>query len=136
MFGAVALGPDANQPANYNITLGAVYVGPFASRPMDSIGVAVGDTHYRDSYIDQLYAYRVNALDDSQRPANDLIMAEIHYKIAPTPWLNVMPNIQYIANPDGLGALPYPQSNLRNAFVFGLQIEVDAAVLSGLAPAK
>ena len=103
---------------------------------MDSIGVAVGDTHYRDSYIDQLYAYRVNALDDSQRPANDLIMAEIHYKIAPTPWLNVMPNIQYIANPDGLGALPYPQSNLRNAFVFGLQIEVDAAVLSGLAPAK
>jgi porin len=136
VFGAVAFGPDANQQANYGITAGAVYLGPFASRPMDSIGVAVGDTHYRDSYIDQLYAYRVNALDGSQRPASDLIMAEINYKVAPTPWLSVMPNIQYIDNPDSLGALPYPRSNLRNAFVFGLQIEVDAAVLSGLAPAK
>lgn len=136
LFGAFILGPDANQPANYNVTLGAVYKGPVAARPMDTIGVAIGDTHYRDAYIGQLYAYRVQALHGSQRPSNDLVMAEIHYKGAPTPWLTVMPNIQYVANPDGLGALPYPRSNLRNAWVFGMQIEIDGSALAGLSPPK
>jgi carbohydrate-selective porin OprB len=130
------LAPDANQQANYNVTHGAVYLGPFAARPADSVGIAVGDTHYQDSFVDQLYAYRVDVLGGDQRPASDLVMGAVHYKIASSPWLHVMPNIQYIANPAGLGVLPYPKSNLRNAWVFGLQIEVGAAVLSGLSPIK
>jgi porin len=136
LFGALVLGPDAGQPSDYSVTLGAVYQGPFAARPQDSIGVAIGDTHYREAYINQLYAYRVFALGGSQRPANDVILAEIHYRAAPTPWLNVMPNIQYIANPDGLGAMAYPRRNLPNAFVFGLQVQIDVSAAAGLSRPK
>jgi len=124
VFGAVVLGPDAHQPADYNVTAGAVYLGPFDTRPLDSLGVAIGDTHYRDSFIDQLYAYRIGALGGGQRPHNDMIMTEIHYNVAATSWLNVMPNIQYIVNPDGLGTLPYPKANLPNALVFGLKFNI------------
>jgi porin len=123
-FGAVVLGPDADQPADYNVTVGAVYLGPFALRPADSLGIAIGDTHYRNSFIDQLYAYRVGALGGGQRASNDMIMTEIHYNVAAASWLNVMPNIQYIVNPDGLGTLPYPKANLPNALVFGLQFKI------------
>jgi carbohydrate-selective porin OprB len=101
-----------------------VYLGPFDTRPLDSLGVAIGDTHYRDSFIDQLYAYRIGALGGGQRPHNDMIMTEIHYNVAATSWLNVMPNIQYIVSPDGLGTLPYPKANLPNALVFGLKFNI------------
>jgi len=124
LFGALIVGPDSHQPADYNVTLGGVYLGPFASRPGDSLGAAIGDTHYRDNFIDPLFDYRVGALGGGQRPANELIMSEIHYNFAVTPWLNVMPNFEYIIDPDGLGTLPYPRANLPNAFVFGLKFNI------------
>ena len=44
-----------------------------------------------------------------------------------------MPTLQYIINPDGNGGTQaYPVSNLKNAFVIGLQFQVDAANLLGL----
>ena len=124
LFGAVVLGPDANQPADYNLTLGGTYLGPFVERPADSLGIAIGDTHYRSGFLDQLSAYRTQALGSGQRPANDMIMTEVHYNIAVKPWLSVMPNFQYIINPDGLGTLPYPRANLPSACVLGLKFNI------------
>ncbi len=58
--------------------------------------------------------------------------AEVDYDAYLTPWFDVMPNLQYIVNPDGLGNLPYPKSNLNDAFVVGVQIKIDLATLAGL----
>lgn len=132
LFGAAIFGPNGNQEANYNITAGGVYQGPFASRPADSAGFFIGDTHYRDSFIDQLADFRHNVLGGTQRPASSLIMMEVDYDAFLTPWLDVMPNFQYIVNPDGLGNRAYPQSNLPNAFVIGLQFNVNISGLVGL----
>lgn len=132
LFGAAIFGPNSNQEANYNITAGGVYQGPFASRPADSAGLMVGVTHYRNSFIDQLDAYRTNALGGTQRPASSLIMMEVDYDAFLTPWLDMMPNFQYIVNPDGLGNRGYPASNLSNAFVVGLQFNVNISGLLGL----
>ena len=70
----------------------------------------------------------------SQRPYISLIMGEIHYDIVLNRWLDVMPNLQYIVHPDGLGTMPYPKSNLPNAFVVGVQFKVDLMALAGLTP--
>jgi hypothetical protein len=54
-------------------------------RPSDSLGIAVGDTQYRNGFIDQLFAYGAEALGGGQRPANELIMTEIHYNSPSNP---------------------------------------------------
>ncbi len=131
-FGAVAYGTDSTQPVDYSLTMGAVYQGPIASRPLDSLGFVINDTHYRDGFLNQLYNFRVGALGGSQRPAENMMMAEVDYDAYLTPWFDVMPNLQYIVNPDGLGNLPYPKSNLNDAFVVGVQIKIDLATLAGL----
>lgn len=132
VFGAVVVGPNDNQVANYNVSGGAVYQGLFASRPADSAGVMVGYTHYRDSYLNQLYQYRVNVLGGTQRPASSLMMMEVDYDAYLTPYLDIMPNFQYIMHPDGLGNRAYPSHNLSDAFVFGLQFNLNIAKLVGL----
>jgi porin len=134
IFGAAVFGLGSNQPADYDITFGAVYVGPFAARPKDSVGIAVGDTHYNGAYLNQLYNYRVGALGGSQRPQSSLIMGEIHYDVVLNRWFDMMPNMQYIVHPDGLGTMPYPKSNLPDAFVIGLQFKADLTALAGLTP--
>jgi porin len=125
LFGAVIVGPDSNQPVDYDVTGGAVYLGPFAARPLDSIGIAADLTHYRSRFIDQLLDYRISALGGSQRPSSMLVMTELHYQFAVTSWLNIMPDVQYIFNPDGLGTLPYPKANLPNAWVFGIKFAAE-----------
>lgn len=132
LFGAGIIGPGSHQTASYNITAGGVYQGPFASRPTDSAGFMFGLTHYRSSYIDQLSAYRQNVLGGSQRPASNLVMMEADYDAYLTPWLDVMPNLQYIVNPDGLGSRRYPTHNLSNAFVVGIQFNINIGQLVGL----
>ncbi len=132
VFGAAVFGPDSNQVADYNISAGAVYQGPMASRPADSAGFLISDTHYRGSFINELYNYRVTTLGGSQRPASSLMMMEADYDAYLTPWLDVMPNVQYIVHPDGLGSRAYPKSNLPDAFVVGLQFNVNIGGLIGL----
>ena len=132
VFGALVLGPDSHQPADYNVSAGAVYQGIIDSRPDDKLGVMIGDTHYRSSFLNQLYDFRAAALGGTQRPASDLVMSEINYDYFITKWFDVMPNLQYIVNPDGLGGMAYPKANIQDAFVVGIQFNIDLAMLSGL----
>ena len=131
-FGAVAYGPDNTQPVDYSLTAGAVYQGLFASRPKDTLGVVISETHYRDNFITQLYDFRLAALGGTERPASDLVMTEVNYDAFATDWFDVMPNVQYIVNPDGLGNQVYPKSNLNDAFVVGIQVHINLAALAGL----
>ncbi len=132
VFGAAAYGPQDTQPVDYSLTAGAVYQGVIASRARDTLGVMVTETHYRDVFVTQLADFRAAALGGTQRPASNLIMTEVNYDAFVTPWFDVMPNLQYIVNPDGLGSRAYPASNLSNAFVVGVQVHLDLAALAGL----
>ncbi len=132
LFGMIGIGPDAHQSADYSINAGAIYQGVFSSRPFDRLGILVADTHYRNNYIDTYYQYRLNVLHGTQRPANDMVISEINYDFLVTHWLDVMPNFQYIANPDGLAVAPFPTRNIPDAFVVGLQFQVNIAKFLGL----
>jgi porin len=121
----------SKQPSNFSAEAGAVYQGIIPSRPEDYAGLLVNDVHYNSKFLNYLYAGRV-AEGGTQRPASNLIMMELNYTAQLTPWLNVTPNVQYVVNPDGLGGLAYPTKNIKNAFVVGLQFQVDVADLLGL----
>ncbi|WP_234729436.1 carbohydrate porin [Acidocella facilis] len=133
LFGVAAITPSNTQTSSLFMGAGAFYLGPFASRPNDTIGLLVDDTHYRNSYLNTLYNYRVNVLGGSEKPSADMIMGELNYNMVATSWLNVMPNFQYVVHPDGLGGLyPYPRRNISSAFVFGLEFNVNIANFVGL----
>jgi porin len=61
------------------------------------------------------------------------IMMELNYGAQVTPSIRMMPNLQYIVNPDQSGE-PTRKTNIPDAFVVGLKFTVDLAKLAGLAP--
>lgn len=131
-FGLAGFGISGRErTSNYSLEAGLLYQGPWPSRPLDTLGLVISDLHYNDNYINYLYAARV-ANGGIEHPRRNLIMMELNYAVQVTPWLIMMPNFQYIVNPDGLGALPYPNENEKNAVVLGLQFQIDAARLVGL----
>jgi porin len=83
------------------IAAGVFYTGPFAFRPADEIGFAVGRTHVNS---------RIAAIE-SQRNAAGLgpvgvqsseYAAEIFYSVHAANWLELRPNIQYVHQPGGI----------------------------------
>lgn len=125
VFGAVLFGASGNrQVAQYGGEVGIVDNGPLAQRPADSLGIGIGMIHYSNDYINSLAEVRRKA-GGTQRPDQHLIMTEVNYNVQINKWLALMPNIQYVVHPDGLAGSTYPLKNLPNAFVFGLQFNVD-----------
>ena len=130
-FAGALFGLSGNkQVARYGGEVGVVDNGPLAWRPRDSLDVGVGMIHYSTSYINTLYDLRLSS-GGVERPHQNLIMAEINYNLQINNWLAVMPNLQYVVHPDGLGREPYPLSNVPNAFVAGIQFNVDVARVIG-----
>jgi porin len=131
-FAIGVIGLDGSrQPSNFSIEAGGLYQGIIPSRPLDDAALMVNVLHYNNRYLDSLYDQRL-AEGGTQRPNSNLVMMELNYTAQLTPWLNVTPNLQYIINPDGLGGLAYPKSNLKNAFVVGMQFNLDVANLFGV----
>ncbi len=124
-FAAALIGASGDrQTARYGGEVGFVDNGPFASRPHDSVNFGLGLIHYGTNYINSLYDARL-AAGGTQRPNQNLIMAEINYNIQINNWAAVQPNLQYVIHPDGLAGPTYPLANLPNAFVVGIQFSVD-----------
>lgn len=132
LFGEAMVGASGGkQITNLQAEGGMVWEGPFASRPNDNIGVAVSGIRYNNRYLNYLYGIRT-AEGGTDYPNRNLIMTEVHYAIQFNKWLNIMPNFQYVINPDGLGNLGYPKHNLNNAAVFGIQVFIDLPSLFGI----
>ncbi|QXZ17163.1 carbohydrate porin [Pseudomonas sp. AO-1] len=93
--------------------LGAFISGPFATRPQDEIGVAIGRLEVNElssRRISQANGY-ASAAPDTEYPM------ELYYGINITPALTLRPNVQYVVNPGGL-------SGDKSVVVFGLKTEV------------
>jgi carbohydrate-selective porin OprB len=91
----------------------------------------VNEVHYNTGVLENTFLNRVNE-GGTGFPNADLIMMEVNYAAQVTPWLNLMPNLQYIVNPDGRGGLGTPVSNLGNSFVVGFQLSIDLPGLFGI----
>lgn len=136
--GEIGLAGSA-QSSNFSAEGGAVYQGIIPSRPLDDAAFMVNDTHYNNRFLAfEFNNFRVPQ-GGKQFPDSNMVMLELNYTAQLNSWLNFTPNLQYIINPDGLsGTQAFPVSNLKNAFVIGLQFQLDVANLlglSGFAPA-
>jgi porin len=97
-----------------------VYKGLFDARPTDTLGFGIARIHASSEFLrNAKTANAVSGLsysDEGYVPLQHTeYQAELNYGIQATKWLNVMPNVQYIKDPDGV-------RQVNNALVLGLQV--------------
>ena len=83
------------------IAAGILYTGPFASRPADEIGFAIGRTHVNSRIAaveTQLNAARLGPL----AVHSSEYVGEVFYSVHAARWLDLRPTIQYIHQPGGI----------------------------------
>jgi porin len=88
-------------PLDSQIAAGAIYNGPFASRPDDEAGLAIGRTHVNSRVAD------VEALENAAGRGTVGVqhaeyVGELSYKAQATGWLALRPDIQYVRDPGGI----------------------------------
>ena len=96
--------------------VGLVKKGTFEGRDHDSIGLAVNSSWISSAQI--AAQNQANALVPFSTPVQSSeTTIELNYRFQPTPYASLMPNIQYVIQPNGL-------SSIGNALVLGLQAKV------------
>ncbi len=132
VFGFVG-GPGSGRATqDFQIEAGIVWTGPFASRPLDTIGLAVTDQEYSSLTLSNERAARASiGLSPNGVPSNETLI-ELNYGIQATPWLRFTPNLQYITGVDNLNE-PFRRSFIPDTFVIGGKLQVDFLTLAGLA---
>lgn len=88
------------------VALGLEYTGTFVSRPRDMVGLAVGETHV-NSRIAEAERLENAAGDRSAIAQSSEWVAEAFYNIDVGQWLDLRPNVQYIAQPGGIARRPH-----------------------------
>ena len=132
LFGIGMYSPDGGtQVANFSVEGGALFQGPFASRPDDTVGFMVSELHYNHPFLMSIFDAREEE-GGTEFPAANMVMMELNYGAQVNRWLNVMLNFQYIVNPDGLGGTSIPVRNEKSSAVIGLQFTADLGKLLGL----
>ena len=94
-----------------------MYTGPFASRPKDEFGFAVGETHVNSRIADaqrlqNSFGERPVAVQTSER------VGEVFYNVHVAGWLDVRPSFQFVLHPGGT-------SQKTNDVIFGVRIAIN-----------
>ncbi|MDR6672234.1 carbohydrate porin [Xanthomonas sp. 1678] len=123
-FGNIAAPLDARQVYDLQLTAGLYYAGPFDSRPNDGFGAIAN--YYRFSadqqgYMNDLLRKRGAAPGISRNET--ILELNYSYRVAQLP-LSLVPNVQYIVNPDILGNTAARRAP-DNALVIGLRVMVN-----------
>ena len=96
---------------------GALYSGPFASRPEDELGFAIGRTHVNSRVAD--VERLENAVGRSPVGVQGAeYVGELFYKVQATGWLDLRPSVQYIRDPGGI-------SKNTDDLIVGLRLSIN-----------
>jgi porin len=98
-FIALVFQPKSRNLFPFFTTAGFVYKGPFTSRPRDTLTLGVAYGRYSSDLTTQSFE----------------CVLELNYWIQANGWLTIVPDLQYIIKPRGLGTIP-------NSLVIGAQI--------------
>ena len=118
------------QPDIERMVFGGVYWrGPFAARPVDTVGVAVSYTA-----VDSRITERINSVlakDGGGQASRGEISYQANYRFSVAPRFEVKPFAEFISHPDQ-EASARPSGNNTHAVVVGTLFEIDAPALFGL----
>lgn len=132
LFGLAIEGTGGRQVENYEIEFGAGYLGPFASRPLDSVNVAIATQRFSDIGISGIRAARLaQGLGTGDIARNETFL-ELNYGLQVSPAVRLTPNLQYIIDPDQL-RYPLRPKPIPDVLVVGAKLSVDLFTLAGLA---
>jgi porin len=98
-----------------------IYQGPLDARPADALGFGVARVHANSRLLRNATTANEQGGLSYEDPAyvpeqHSMYVAELNYKVQATQWLDVMPNMQYVMNPDGV-------RQVDNYLVMGLQVQ-------------
>lgn len=113
----------------YFAAVGAVKTGTFAGRDRDTLALFVSDTHFDPLEMAYLRDRRAR-YGGTGTPHNDEIVAELSYGWAVRPGIRLMPNLQYVVNPDPIYA-PRRTTDIPDTLIVGLRVDVQFAQLFG-----
>ena len=132
LFGFAGGGTGGRQNQYYQLELGAVFTGPFASRPFDTLGLVVTDQRYSSLALSNVRAARASLGLGSGGIADSETLVELNYGIQVLPFMRFTPLVQYIFNPDNFNE-PFRAKAIPDTFVIGGKLQVDFLTLVGLA---
>jgi porin len=130
VFGATAAPFDNSEPFNFQGVLGAVWTGPFDSRPADQIGVLANFIELSPKENRYLNGLLLKAHSPRFIPANGMVF-EVNYGYRLAPGIVLQPAMQYLVNPDDLSKTNAKVAP-RDALVVGLKLSVNANQILGL----
>lgn len=123
---------DSPEPIAWGAMGGLLYTGPFRGRDLDTIGFITTVMTIGQRRLEYLTQERAKAGGHGS-PASGEYVLELNYGVQLNSWLRVMPNFQYVMNPDNF-AHPKQRFEAPDAFVVGLKVLVDFVRLAGLHP--
>jgi porin len=129
LFGRAFVNVGNVQQIDWFASAGFVKTGTFKRRDNDTIGFLVSNTHFSEQQINYLRDLRAKAGGSGSPKANEII-AELNYGFAALPGMRIMPNLQYVVNPDPIYAMSRA-TKIPDALVFGLRIDIKLAQLFG-----
>lgn len=98
-------------------SLGVLYQGPFASRPDDWIALAIGRNGISSRAAELARLENVRSAGRPEAVPGAEYVAELNYVFQLPRGISVMPNLQYVDHPGGLG-------EARNYTAFGVQTNI------------
>ena len=130
IFASVAAPFDQREIFSSQSVAGALFTGPFASRPRDTLGIMVTRVQFTKPetlYMNQLLA-KNGSTSFVKRTQYDI---EANYGIRVLPGFSLTPNVEYIVNPDTTQR-PDARFAPKDAFIAGVRITFNLGDLLGL----
>lgn len=132
LFGVAMGGTGGRQIQDYFLEGGAVLTGTFPGRPYDTLGFVFAMEKLSPLGAAPIRAARLAQGLNPRNVETLQTILELSYGIQLTPAVRLMPNLQYVMNPDQT-RFPFRPKPIPDAFVVGAKLSVDLFTLAGLA---
>lgn len=130
VFGGVVQQLEDEEIMKQQFLSGVVLTGPMASRPHDTIGFSASLFNLTDKETAFLRDSRAKAGGHGSNDPHEYSL-ELNYGWHVSPGVIVMPNVQYIINPDNSG-MPKTAILPKNMLVYGLNVQINFGGMFGL----
>ncbi|MCJ2139603.1 carbohydrate porin [Methylobacterium sp. E-066] len=132
LFGVALGATGGRQTQDFFLEGGAVLTGTFPGRPYDTLGAVFVMEKLSSLGAANIRAARASYGLSSRNVETLQTILELSYGIQLTPAVRLMPNLQYVIDPDQT-RFPFRPKPIPNAFVVGAKLSVDLFTLGGLA---
>ena len=132
VFGVAIGGTGGRQTQDYFLEGGAVLTGTFPGRPYDTLGLVFAMEKLSPLGTANIRAARASLGLGTRTVESLQTILELSYGIQLNPAVRLMPNLQYVIDPDQT-RFPFRPKPIPDAFVIGAKLSVDLFTLAGLA---